>query len=143
MLKKRFLSAVVSALFLFIALTPAALAAREASATPESMVSIQYVYINQASTSLTISASGTATVYGYVQRTPAGKNIFLMSTLQRFSNGSWSNVRSWSRSSTSSSATILETHQVTRGTYRVETYYYVSGDGGHESGAIYSKTVIY
>jgi hypothetical protein len=34
-----------------------------------------------------------------------------MSTLQRFSNGSWSNVRSWSRSSTSSSATILETHQ--------------------------------
>ena len=76
MLKKRFISVALSALFLFIALTPAALAAREASATPESMVSIQYVYINQASTSLTISASGTATVYGYVQRTPAGKNIF-------------------------------------------------------------------
>jgi hypothetical protein len=143
MLKKRFLSAVVSALFLFIALTPAALAAGEARAMPEPMASIQYVYINQASTSLTISASGTATVYGYVQRTPAGKNIYLTSTLQRFSNGSWSNVRSWSNSSTSSSATILETHQVTRGTYRVETYYYVSGDGGHESGTIYSKTVIY
>jgi len=111
MLKKRFLSAVVSAFFLFIALTPAALAAGEGSTRPEPMVSIQYVYINQASTSLTISASGTATVYGYVQRTPAGRNIFLMSTLQRFSNGSWSNVRSWSRSSTSSSATILETHQ--------------------------------
>ena len=143
MLKKSFLFAALSALFLFTALTPAALAVGEASATPESMVSIQYVYINQASTSLTISASGTATVYGYVQRTPAGKNIFLTSTLQRFSNGSWSNVRSWSRSSTSSSATILETHLVTRGTYRVETYYYVSGDGGHESGTIYSKTVIY
>jgi len=140
---KRFLSVALSVLFLFTALTPAALAAGEVSATPEPMVSIQYVYINQASTSLTISASGTATVYGYVQRTPAGKNIFLTSTLQRFSNGSWSNVRSWSGSSTSSSATILETHQVTRGTYRVKTYYYVSGDGGHESGTIYSKTVIY
>jgi len=73
---KRFLSVALSVLFLFTALTPAALAAGEVSATPEPMVSIQYVYINQASTSLTISASGTATVYGYVQRTPAGKNIF-------------------------------------------------------------------
>jgi len=44
-------------------------------------VSIQYVYINQASTSLTISASGTATVYGYVQKTPAGKNIYLTSNI--------------------------------------------------------------
>lgn len=77
MLKKRFLSVVLSALIIFVALTPAALAVGEVGTTAESMVSIQYVYINQASTSLTISASGTATVYGYVQRTPAGKNIFL------------------------------------------------------------------
>lgn len=143
MLKKKLLSAVLGALIVISAFTPTALAAGETSATPESEMSIQYVYINQASTSLTISASGTATVYGYVQKTPAGKNIYLTSTLQRYSNGSWTDVKSWSKSSTSSSASILETYQVSSGTYRVETYYYVSGDGGYESDTIHSKTVIY
>ncbi|MBA1334989.1 MAG: hypothetical protein HPY66_0611 [Firmicutes bacterium] len=143
MLKKKLLSTALTALLVISALMPTALAAGETSAAPESVVSIQYVYINQASTSLTISSSGTATVYGYVQKAPAGKNIYLTSTLQRYSNGSWSNVKSWSKSSTSSSASILETYQVTSGTYRVETYYYVSGDGGYESGTVYSKTVTY
>ncbi|KXG77107.1 hypothetical protein [Thermotalea metallivorans] len=143
MSKKRFLSFALSILLILSVLTSTALATGETSATPESVVSIQYVYINQASTSLTISASGTATVYGYVQKTPAGKNIYLTSTLQRYSNGSWTDVKSWSKSSTSSSASILETYQVSSGTYRVETYYYVSGDGGYESDTIYSKTVTY
>ncbi|MEZ0537293.1 hypothetical protein ACAG39_08570 [Caldicellulosiruptoraceae bacterium PP1] len=143
MIKKRFLSFALSILLILSVLTSTALAAEETIAKQDSEVSIQYVYINQASTSLTISASGTATVYGYVQKTPAGKNIYLTSTLQRYSNGSWANVKSWSKSSTSSSASILETYQVSSGTYRVETYYYVSGDGGYESGTIYSKTVTY
>jgi len=115
----------------------------ETSAALESEMSVRYTYINQASTTLSISASGTATIYGYVQKTPAGKNIYLTSTLQRYSNGSWTDVKSWSKSSTSSSASILETYQVSSGTYRVETYYYVSGDGAYESGTIYSKTVTY
>lgn len=143
MSKKRFLSAALGMLLLLTVSAPTVLAAGEANVAPESKVSIQYVYINQASTSLTISSSGTATVYGYVQKTPTGKNIYLTSALQRYSNGSWSNVKSWSKSSTSSSASILETYQVTSGTYRVETYYYVYGDGGYESGTIYSKTVTY
>jgi hypothetical protein len=143
MIKKRFLSFALSILLILSVLTSTALAAEETSAKQDSEVSIQYVYINQASTSLTISASGTATVYGYVQKTPAGKNIYLTSTLQRYSNGSWTDVKSWSKSSTFSSASILETYQVSSGTYRVETYYYVSGDGGYESDTIYSKTVTY
>ena len=143
MSKKRFLSAALGVLLLLTVSTPGALAMGETSAAPESVVSIQYVYINQASTSLSISAGGTATVYGFVQKTPAGKSIYLSSTLQRNSNGTWSNVKSWSASSTSSSASILETYQVSKGTYRVETYYYVSGDGGYESGTVYSKTVTY
>lgn len=143
MSKKKFIFFALSILLVFSASMPAALAAEETSAKQESLVSIQYVYINQANTSLTISTSGTATVYGYVQRTPSGKSIQLTSTLQRYSNGSWSNVKSWSKSSTSSSATISETYPVTNGTYRVEIYYYVAGDGGYESGTIYSKTVTY
>ena len=143
MSKKRFLSAALGMLLLLTVSAPTVLAAGEVNVAPESIVSIQYVYINQASTSLTISSSGTATVYGYVQKTPAGKNIYLSSTLQRYSNGSWTDVKSWSKSSSSSSASILETYQVSSGTYRVETYYYVSGDGGYESDEIFSKTVTY
>lgn len=143
MSKKRFLSAALGVLLLLTVSTPGALAMGETSAAPESEMSVKYTYINQASTSLTISASGTATVYGYVQKTPAGKNIYLTSTLQRYSNGSWTDVKSWSKSSSSSSASILETYQVSSGTYRVETYYYVSGDGGYESDEIFSKTVTY
>jgi len=143
MSKKSFLSAALGALLLLTVSAPTVLAAGEANAASGSIVSIQYVYINQASTSLSISAGGTATVYGFVQKTPAGKSIYLSSTLQRYSNGSWSNVKNWSKSSTSSSASILETYQVSSGTYRVKTYYYVSGDDGYESGTVYSKTVTY
>jgi hypothetical protein len=143
MSKKRFLSAALGVLLLLTVSAPTALAMGETSAAPESEMSVKYTYINQASTSLSISARGTGTVYGFVQKTPAGKSIYLSSTLQRNSNGTWSNVKSWSASSTSSSASILETFQLSSGTYRVETYYYVSGDGGYESGTVYSKTVTY
>jgi len=143
MSKKRFLSAALGVLLLLSVSAPGALAMGETSTAPESEMSVKYTYINQASTSLSISSSGTATVYGFVQKTPAGKSIYLSSTLQRNTNGTWSNVKGWSASSTSSSATILETYQVSSGTYRVETYYYVSGDGGYESGTVYSKTVTY
>ena len=142
MSKKRFLSAALGMLLLLTASALGALAMGEINAATESEMSVRYTYINQASTSLTISSSGMATVYGYVQKTPAGKNIYLSSTLQRYSNGSWTDVKSWSKSSTSSSAYILETYRVSSGTYRVETYYYVCG-GGYESGTIYSKTVTY
>jgi hypothetical protein len=143
MSRKRFLSAVLGVLLLLTVSAPGALAAGKTSAAPASEMSVKYTYINQASTSLSISAGGTATIYGFVQKTPAGKSIYLSSTLQRNTNGTWSNVKSWSASSTSSSASILETYQVSSGTYRVETYYYVSGDGGYESGTVYSKTVTY
>ncbi|MBP2070610.1 hypothetical protein [Thermoanaerobacterium butyriciformans] len=52
-------------------------------------------------------------------------------------------MKSWSKSSTSLSASILETYQMSGGTYRVETYYYISEDGDREMGIIYSKTITY
>ncbi|WP_228369981.1 hypothetical protein [Caldicellulosiruptor saccharolyticus] len=51
MIKKSFLSFALSILLILSVLTSTALAAGETSATPKSVVSIQYVYINQASTS--------------------------------------------------------------------------------------------
>jgi hypothetical protein len=143
-MSKKFFSLGLSILLFLTALYPAAvMAAEETTSEQESTVSIQYVYINQASTSLTISPDGTASIYGYVQRTPSGSSIQITSTLQQYSNGSWLNIKSWSEYSTSWSALISETYPVNRGTYRVRTYYYVSGSNGYESDNVYSKNVIY
>lgn len=75
MSKKRFLSAALGVLLLLTVSTPGALAMGETSAAPESEMSVKYTYINQASTSLSISAGGTATVYGFVQKTPPGSTF--------------------------------------------------------------------
>lgn len=143
---KKFLFFTLRILLIFCALLPVTAVATEGKTDvrqKDHVISIQYIYINQASTSLTISKSGMATVYGYVQKTPSGKSIKLTSTLQRYSNRSWLNVKSWSKSSTSLSASILETYKVSSGNYRVETYYYVAGKDGSDSGVVYSKMVTY
>ncbi len=114
----------------------------ETGAAPEAEMSVMNTCINQASTALSISAGGTSAVYGFVQKTPAGKHIYISLTLQRNYNGTCSDVTGRSSSSTSSSAYILETYHASSGTYRVETQYHVYCDGGYESGIVYSNTAI-
>jgi hypothetical protein len=101
-----------------------------------------FVYTNKASSTLNIS-NGKATIRGYVQKTPSGKRIELTSTLERYSGGSWTEVESWSTSSTSSSASISKTCQVSKGKYRVATDYTVSGASNPDSGTVYSRIVTY
>ena len=104
-------------------------------------ITVFFVYTNKASSTLNIS-NGKANIRGYVQKTPSGKSIEFTSTLERYSGGSWTAVESWSTSSTSSSALISETCQVSRSKYRVATDYTVSGTSNSESGTVYSRTVI-
>lgn len=108
-----------------------------------SIISPQYIYINNASSVLTIS-DGTATIKGSVQKTPSGGKISLTCILQKKSGSSWSNVKSWSdSSSTAPSVHISEKYSVSKGEYRVEANYSVSGENGTESSTVYSKTVTY
>jgi predicted HNH restriction endonuclease len=99
-------------------------------------------YINKASSTLAIS-QGTATIKGYVQRTQSADTIQLTTTLESYSNGSWSAVKSWSVYTTDLSASVNETYQVSRGTYRVCSTFTVSGSLGEEQGVTYSSTVTY
>lgn len=101
-----------------------------------------YSNINDVYTSLTIN-DGIATIKGYVQRTSSGNSIYLSSTLQRYNNGLWIDVESWSKTTTSFSASISEKSEVGKGSYRVRTYYSVDGNGGTETGTIYSKEITY
>ena len=117
--------------------------AAELELPEQSTISPQYVNINKATCTLTISSNGVAKIKGYVQKTKSGTSIYLRSTLQCYKNGSWNDIKSWSKTSTSSTALISESYTVSAGKYRVETYYSVNGAGGTETGTIYSKTVNY
>ena len=99
-----------------------------------------FVYTNRASSTLSIS-NGKASIRGYVQKAPSGKNIELTSALERYSGGSWSVVESWSTFSTSSSVLIAETCQVSKGKYRVATDYVVGGTSGSEANTVYSRII--
>lgn len=143
MFKKTIVALGMSLVMILSFVTPVAAATHDQHSTDEYIIGPQYVNINRASCSLTIS-SGTANIIGSVQKTPSGKDIYLSCTLQKYSNGSWSNIKTWSdSSSTSSSVYISETYSVSKGQYRVQAYYSVSGSGVTESDTMYSKTVTY
>ncbi len=141
MLTKKLVSFGICMLLLFSFSAPL-LAANE-SPTLTSPIGVRYVYVNKASSTLSISSNGTASINGYVQKTPSGTSIQLTSTLQRYSSGSWATVASWSTTSASSSASISQIYTVYSGTYRVATSYSVSGPNGTESGTVYSTTETY
>ena len=123
--------------------TPALAGEKTINTSNIPIITPQYTYINSASSLLTIS-DGTATIKGSVQKTPSGKNISLTCTLQKKSGSTWTNVKSWSDSSTTDpSVYISEKYTVSKGEYRVKTNYSVSGTNGTESGTVYSKTVEY
>ena len=142
MLSKKIISLGACILLLLSASSPAFASSVTQSSVSSPPITVLFVYINTASSTLTIS-NGNATIRGYVQKTPSGNSIELTSTLELYSAGSWYAVESWSTYSTSSSALISETYQVSKGTYRVATDYTVNGASNSESGTVYSKTVTY
>ena len=142
MLSKKIISFAASVLIVFSTVCPALAANTSRPSEKSSPIHVDYAYINRASSTLSIS-NGTAHIWGYVQRTTSGKIIYVESTLERYSGGSWNKVASWSASSNSYSASVSRTYRVSGGTYRVATYYSVSGQTGSESDMLYSKTVSY
>lgn len=138
MLSKKIISLAASILVAFSAASPALAASTPRPLERPSSIHVDYVYINRANSTLSIS-NNTAHIFGYVQRTASGKTIYVKSTLERYSGGSWDEVASWSASSNSYSASVSKTYRVSSGTYRVATYYSVSGSGSSESDTLYSR----
>jgi predicted HNH restriction endonuclease len=142
MLQKK-LKAVGMAILLSLTLSGTAYAAvNDAQLVTDSIIMPASIYFNKASSTLAIS-QGTATIKGYVQRTQSADTIQLTTTLESYSNGSWNAVQSWSVYTTDLSASVNESYQVSRGTYRVCSTFTVSGSLGAEQGVTYSSTVTY
>lgn len=141
MLAKKVISVALLVVLLFSVSAPATASVKQT----DKPITVFYTYVNSAGSSLDIYSDGTASVFSFCQKTPAGKLIYLYAHLQKNVGGYWTTVKSWSTStSTLSTATISETYQVSPGTYRVATNYTVYGnDGGSDTGTVYSKTVTY
>lgn len=142
MLSKKIIPFAASVLMVFSTACPA-FAASSVHSPQSTLIQPSYVNINLAATSLSISSDRTATITGYVQRTPYGEEVYLKCTLERYADWGdyWYPIKSWSTSSTWYSASISKNYNVASGTYRVATYYSVTGAGGTESNVVYSKVV--
>jgi hypothetical protein len=141
MLTKKIISVALLVVLLFSVSAPATATVKQV----EKPISVLYTYVNSASSTLDIYSGGSAEIFSFCQKTPAGKLIYLYAHLQKYDGGYWTTVKSWSTStSTSAIAIINETYQVSRGTYRVATNYTVYGhDGGSDTGTVYSTIVTY
>lgn len=75
--------------------------------------------ISTYSTELSISSDGVASISGFVRGKTGVTSTYVKVTLQKKVSGVWIDVESWEDSSNTRSASIAETYQISRGTYRV------------------------
>lgn len=95
---------------------PASVSAQEISAQA---VEPRMTSISSYGTELSISSDGVASVTGMVRGKSGVTSTYVKVTLQRSESGRWVDVKSWECSKSSRSASVSETFQVSRGTYRV------------------------
>ena len=118
---KKILASVLAVLMVTLLATPT-LAAETGSYSSSSMMTPNYTYIWQMSAGLKISSAGKAHCSGSVDASSNSYYVKLTVTLQKKSNSSWENVKSWSTSGMGQSGLIIEEdYYVARGTYRVLT----------------------
>ncbi len=68
---------------------------------------------------LSINSSGLASVTAFVIAKSDDASVYVTATLQRYVSGRWENVKVWEDSRVGLKASVVETYQVARGTYRV------------------------
>lgn len=78
-------------------------------------------YISSYGCNFTISSSGVTSLSGYIKGKPGVDDAYVLVTLQKQVSGGWSNVTSWDDQG-GRNASVSETYNVSRGTYRIEVY---------------------
>lgn len=115
-------------LVLSLLLVPGAKTAQAALGTDQSVL----LTINGSKTaSISVSAKGTASV----------KQIHITSYLQRYKDGKWTTITSWSKTVYSNTASFSKTHSLSvSGKYRVQAIIKYTGNSTTESHTINSTT---
>lgn len=106
---------------------------------------IQWVYVNQTMTNLSISSSGQATLTSQLIGVPGvTSQVWIFMYLERYSNGAWTSVNSWHQSYQSISGTLQRQINVTSGYwYRAKASYYAYSGSEYEHIIQYSNLVYY
>lgn len=113
---------------------PDSVHARETDVQMESRMTNISVY----STELSISSDGIASISGFVRGKTDVTNTYVKVTLQKRVSGIWVDVESWESSSDTRIASVAETYEVSRGTYRVTMT--CSADGENKTATSAERT---
>lgn len=108
-------------------------------------VTPRFVNISLMSASIDVTSSGKALPYSYVKTANSTYTIYLNMSLQRYVNGGWSDVKSWSTSGTGD-VELDKSYYVTPGYYyRTATAatVYTSGGSYVETAYVYSQNYYY
>lgn len=115
------------------------------AATNNSQITPQYLYTNQIITNISIDSNGTANILAKATGFP-GKTtqIKIFAYLQQYKNGTWTNIKSWSQTTSSANNTLQKSNTVTKGySYRVKGSYYVYEESEYENIVKYSSVISY
>lgn len=116
-----------------------------ATAAETPTVSPRYVNIALFAASINVNDSGKASCHSYVETANSSYTIYLNNTLQRYKDGYWSNVKTWSTSGTGD-AELDKSWYVTSGYYyrtAATATVYTSGGSFVEAVTIYSQSDYY
>ena len=121
-------------------LTISAVAAEEAPTVTPRYVNIMYF-----NASINVNSSGKASCYSFVETANSTHTIYLNNVLQRYKDGYWTNVKSWSTSGTGA-VSLDKSWYVTPGYYyrtAATATVYTSGGSYVEAVTIYSQSDYY
>lgn len=108
-------------------------------------VAVPYMlYIKSAGGMLDVSSGGSANIEVYVKGTSSVTKVSITAKLQQYKNGSWSTIKTFTKSKDSTSVTLSDTYPVTKGyTYRVQSTVTAYCGGASETRTVTSNEVKY
>lgn len=143
---KKFISVIIIALLVISQSLPAFAAEKTVSRDSTVPIHVDFVTIRLLQSGLTIDSSGKASCVGKVTLYGNSNHAQLSLQLQKYSNGSWSTVKTWSKAVQGNTPTnIVNSYYVVNGTYRVSCTIKVYNASGAllETQTAYSSTKTY
>lgn len=123
MLKKIFSILLIAVLFCSFSITGYATDSDETEVF--SIIGTRMVLINNYYCDLSISSSGTANCMSNISAYSGVDKVRIVMYLQKYTNGVWGTVMSWSSDYTGNYGSMTKTYSVPKGyDYRVRTYFY-------------------
>ena len=119
-MRKKFLPFLLAVLLTLCLVSP-----KSAEASDSVVITPQWTYLFVVTNSLSINASGLASMSSHMECTDDITKVVMNNYLQRYVDGSWTTFNSWSQTTYDSGAFWSKTYYVYEGyNYRLRTYFY-------------------